>query len=738
MKRFGWLFVCILLSLQGLAQEPAPQTQPQPQPTSTEQEKPVEAAPTANPVGPETQTPPTSEEIQAEAEQFEPLKPIGPVVDYQIEVSLDVEKKMLRGQLSLVYDNQSPDSLPDLMFHLYMNAFKNERSTYMRESGDGNRFQSELDWGYIDINSLQIAGVDMTPFIEFVQPDGTDPEDQTVMRVPLETPLAAQEKLEIKATFTTKLPRVIARTGFYKDYFLVAQWFPKLGVWETAGQRGRMQAGWNCHQFHANTEFYADYGNYQVSISLPKDYIIGASGSQVRQDEHSDHKTYTFELKNVHDFAFTASPHFLKKERTFDPNTTISGQEYQTYANLFGISQEQLQLKPVKMILLLQPYHANQEERYFQALTYAIKFFGLRYGAYPYETITVVDPPVGARESGGMEYPTFITAGTRQNIPEGNSGPAEVIIHEFGHQYWYGMVGSNEFEESWLDEGFNTYSTGLILDECYAPDANHFSLPPFHFKIDQLLGAKPQDQKAFFRGAVVWDRGRDALVRPGWKYWNRTSYGINSYPKPALILHQLRVLLTPDVFDRAMRHYFQTWQFKHPSSYDFQTTLEQVSGRDLDWFFDAFVYGNKTTDYAVAFVNEDRLENDGGYLETNSGRTFRSNPKLEADSPKTYTSTVRVEQLGTGTYPVPIHIRFADDSEQVEQWEGTYPWHDYVFEGKPRVQSVQIDPDFTLLMDLNRINNYWQRDVNNQASQRLSSKLLLSAQNLLQLIAGGL
>ena len=146
-------------------------------------------------------------------------------------------------------------------------------------------------------------------------------------------------------------------------------------------------------------------------------------------------------------------------------------------ARLLGVSAAELKLKPVRMILLIQPEHRSQTDRHFRAITNALKWFGLWYGAYPYETITIVDPPYGAGGAGGMEYPTLITGGTVLRVAEHEATPEEVVVHEFGHQYWYGMVGSNEFEESWLDEGLNTYSTGKLIDQVYAP-----LYLPFRFK----------------------------------------------------------------------------------------------------------------------------------------------------------------------------------------------------------------------------------------------------------------
>ncbi len=247
-----------------------------------------------------------------------------------------------------------------------------------------------------------------------------------------------QFKIKFKATF----PEVIARTGYKRTFLLAGQWFPKVGVW--------WNGSWNCHQFHAMTEFFADFGTYDVKVTLPKDYVIGATGVQVADNDNGNGtKTVAYHAEDVHDFAWTADPNFKVVENQFDGS-----------------------VGPVKIRLLTYDSHESQWQPYIDCVLKSMKRFDDWYGPYPYAQLTVVDPPHGASEAGGMEYPTFITGDSGWFIPKGIHLIDLVTEHEFGHQYWYGMVATNEFENGWLDEGINSYTEVKVLDNFYGENAS--------------------------------------------------------------------------------------------------------------------------------------------------------------------------------------------------------------------------------------------------------------------------
>src|SRR5579871_6261109 len=217
------------------------------------------------------------------------------IVAYKIEARLDPRAKTVAGRETLTWRNESQDRVGELRFHLYLNTFQNEKSTLIRESGGQLRGDSmdRNDWGYIDVQSIRVpGGLDLTNAIRFIHPDDDNTDDRTVAAVTLPQPVAPGGSITLHITFLSKLPHVFARTGYHQDFFMVGQWFPKIGVYEKAGDRYATVGGWNCHQFHANTEFYADYGVYDVSITTPPDFGVGATGvEQSRSDDARTHET---------------------------------------------------------------------------------------------------------------------------------------------------------------------------------------------------------------------------------------------------------------------------------------------------------------------------------------------------------------------------------------------------------------------------------------------------------------
>ena len=375
---------------------------------------------------------------QEEVAEFVP-GPIARTTSYRIEVELEPDSKTLEGRQTITWQNAQKQPTDSLWFHLYWNAWRNNRSTWMLENrirrrAIGSDFE-EGDWGYIEVSSIRLlpgmgyGGSDLTGEMRFASPDDGNSEDRTVLVVPLPTPVGPDETIQIEIVWQSKIPRTFARTGFRGDFFFLAHWFPKLGVFE--------EEGWNNHQFHAATEFYSDFGNYDVSMTVPESFVLGATGKEMDvQVNPDDTVTHRYRQEDVHGFAWTTSPDYLVQEARFaEPG-----------------------LPPVDMRLLLQPEHLEQAERHFDATRAALLHYGTWYGPYPYDHVTVVDPAYGSgRRRDGVPDPLF-TAGTRLFNPFGGGFLEGVTVHEAGHQFWYGVVGNNEFEHAWLDEGLNTFS----------------------------------------------------------------------------------------------------------------------------------------------------------------------------------------------------------------------------------------------------------------------------------------
>src|SRR3954471_9278169 len=242
--------------------------------------------------------------------------------DYRLEAVLDPVKHTVAGKERLTWRNRSAVTVRSLYFHLYLNAFEGKGSTFYVEMERYRTSRTGLipkkgEWGFIELGAVTQAGKPLS--WRFVHPDGGPATDRTVARIDLADPVPPGGSTVIDIAFHDKLPRVIARTGYFGSYHLVAQWFPKIGVLEIPGERGATAPRWNCHELHFNSEFYADFGSYDVSITVPKDFVIGAVGEEqgppVETPEGIRHR---FVQGDVHDFAFAASDQFQTLTGTYD------------------------------------------------------------------------------------------------------------------------------------------------------------------------------------------------------------------------------------------------------------------------------------------------------------------------------------------------------------------------------------------------------------------------------------
>jgi hypothetical protein len=624
------------------------------------------------------------------------------VVSYQIAVRLDPSAKRLDGRETVTWRNPSSDTVSDLWLHLYLNAFRNTASTFVRESGGqlrGDRM-SDSAWGWIDISSFRLAdGADLTGAIRFEHPDDDNADDRTVARIPLPRPVPPGGTVTFEVAFKAQLPEVFARSGYKRNFYLVGQWFPKLGVYEPAGLRGRSSGGWNCHQYHANSEFYADYGEFHVEMTVPTSYVVGATGERKGRITHADGTvTYTYEQADVHDFAWTADPNFVHVRRTFSGSRDVTPAEYERTAALLGRPLDEVKLSDVEVNLFVQPAHLPQTERYIQSVKAALKHFGLWYGRYPYRTITVVDPPQDASGAGGMEYPTFITGGTSYAANfwpfDGPRGVEGVTVHEFGHQFWYGMVGNNEFEEAWLDEGINTYSTALVMAAAYGERTSSGRFLALDLAdLDMLRGM-----------VAAYSRSKDAIVKPAWMYTG--DYGYYAYMKPAAALCTLQGLVGDQAMARIMRTFQERWRFRHPASADFFAVASEVSGRDLTPYFRQAFLGSDVLDYAVEAVSSAPVEPTRGVVEKDGKRiTVSADAGAKGKTPSSFESRVLVRRQGEVTFPVQIALKFQGRPVERVAWDGLDRWKRIVVVRPERLEWAAVDPDGKVVLDANAVNN---------------------------------
>jgi hypothetical protein len=652
------------------------------------------------------------------------------IVRYDIVVRLDPVTKQLHGTERLTWRNPSADTVTDLWFHLYLNAFKNSQSTFFKESGGQLRGDRAADgkWGWIDVTSVKLAGgADLISRMTFERPDDGNAADQTVARLSLPQPIPRGGSVTLDIAFTSQLPQVFARTGFKNDFYLVGQWFPKLGVYEPAGLRGRSEGGWNCHQFHANSEFYADYGFYRVAITAPTAFKLAATGERKHEHTNPDGTTtYEYEQGDIHDFAWTADPHYMVVTDTFSATKDVSPAEYEQTARLLGRSRDEVTLSDVEITVMLQPDHAPQARRHVEAAKAGLKWFGLWYGRYPYKTLVVVDPATGASGAGGMEYPTFITAGTTWLS---NRWPfeklrllEEVTVHEFGHQFWYAMVGNNEFEEAWLDEGINSYSTGKVMDRVYGDLIDVFNI---RMNESDMLRAGNSPRARY-----------NAIIAKAWDYAPSSWYGFYSYQKPELALQTLEGFLGEQVMARVMRTFQERWRFRHPGSQDFFDVVREVAGQDLTWYWDQVFKGTGVLDYAVGSASSERVLATRGVVDGPKGRETMSaeaaaTNNAQGESTAPYRTIVIVERRGEVTFPVDVAFKFEGQPAERQQWDGKAPSRTFTFTRPQRLEWVDVDPDRKITLDANWLNNGRRLQGDARAAVRWTTRWLTLVQTIL-------
>jgi hypothetical protein len=606
------------------------------------------------------------------------------VVEYRIDARLDAQKKTIDGSETLTYHNFTGKPQDTFPFHLYQNGFQ-PKSTFMNEERRDHRsFEWEEKYrASAEVKSFEVVGMgDLSSGMHFISPDDGNPDDRTVFEVKLPKAIAPGDSVQFKIRFHDQLGEVFARTGYKNDFIMGAQWFPKIGVW--------WQGAWNCHQFHNTTEFFADFGTFDVRLTVPQNVVAGATGVEVGSVDNVDGtKTLTFRGEDIHDFAWTVSPRFREFNATFHGS-----------------------MGPVRIRALMQPEHVRQAERHLRITKQTLERFERWYGPYPYKQITFVDPPTNGFRAGGMEYPTLFTGDTTWWMPDGWHVVEEVVEHEFGHQYWYGMVATNEFEDAWLDEGINSYTECKVLDDILGRDRSSMD----------VWGITEGDDEQQRNGYLdVADR--DPVVRFAYQYLNFNSYGGITYGKTATVLLTLEKVIGEATVRRALQTYFMRYRFTHPTKEDFLRTLEEVSGQNLRWYFDQAIYGTAVMDYEILRADSDRAawyEKDAP--EPKKGETM-------------YRSQVVVHRKGGFVFPVEVLIRFDNGETVREHWDGKDRWVRYSYDKKAKLVSAEVDQENAVRLDKNFFNNSYTAREDSRAANKLARYWMVAVQFLAQIAA---
>jgi len=633
-----------------------------------------------------------------------PLK----IVDYDIQVSLDPETKLVEGSETLKWTNPSDVPVGELRFHLYWNAFRNDRSTFFKESGGqlrGDKADTGKGWGYTDVTSVKWDGFELVKGARFESPDDGNLDDRTVLVVPLPRPVGPGETATLAIAWKAKVPRVYARAGYVRDFFMFGQWFPQIGVYEPKGRRRRTDPGWNCHQYHANSEFYADWGDYRVAITLPERFVVGSAGALVNTKTAGGNKTLTFEQKSIHNFAFTADPRYVLVEDVFDPSKDIPKDEIARASKTLGRSEADLLagFHKVAIRLYRQPDHRAFDRRHLEAQKWALAWTGLWAFPYPYAQVSIVDPPEDGLGASGMEYETIYTTLSLKFLSRWPLDryvlPEMVTIHEFTHGYWMGLLASNEFEESWMDEGINTFTEFVMVDRKYG---RLQEFPP---------GIGFTDEEGN-RSQAALTQDHDPILSNAWKYANGASYGRNSYPQPGTTIQQIRNLLGEEAFWRAFRGYAERWRFDYPTSEDFFDAMRAPGNPLVKELIPKTWYGRGWVDFSILDASTRPDDGFTGFDDADKPVNFdpdpRKKPKKKSDEKKhkgPWQSLVVVGRDGDIEMPANIVLTFKDGQTVNRTWDGASGWIKYSVTSSSPLVKAEVDPERRVVLDRNPWNN---------------------------------
>lgn len=655
-------------------------------------------------------------------------------ISYSIDVTLDPATRGLAGRETVRWTNPGSAPVSSVPLHLYLNAFAHEQTTWMRSAPSGMFDVDDVlrvhddPWGWNEPVSIRRDGVDLT--WDAIAPDDGNPFDRSLVEVALDRPVAPGETLELDIEFEARLPVPMERTGGRDDFFFVAQWFPKIATYETAGVRGATEDRWNAHQFHGPTEFYAPFADYDVTIKVPEGWLVAATGAGGPEGDTTDGIVrHRYRQRAVHDFVFCAGSHLVDDVTTHDP------------AGPGG---------PVSVRIVTPAGTEGSVERWRGATRGSLDVMGEHVGPYPYATLTVVLPPYWAMPTTGMEYPTLITG--MHGDPMWDNPlmsaflyPELVIAHEFAHQYFYGLLASNEFEEAYMDEGFTQYWGDRIMQETYGQP----------FDLGSVLGrgvssmgmdaaGLPRDRDL---GQSVWS-GDSYLARNGYKF-------AQFYFIPALTQATAERLFGLDTVDRVFAAYVERYAFRHPRFEDYLAVAREVGGEPFAAFVEEAYRSRRQPDYLVRTLETERWSSPRGRLVTPEGvvgperddedvlagldpaaldaegvvvaevhdpgrsrdeRGFieRRSFAIETTEPdedwepaedEFHASRVRVEGPGWDHLPVDVTFRFADGVSIRDRWDGHADYRQYRFVRAAPLSEVLVDPERVNLLDPDPANN---------------------------------
>ena len=554
-----------------------------------------------------------------------------PALSYRIEGALDTAKKEFSGVCLVRLENRTPKALDKLVFNLYPNAFRNTGTTYMRESG-GLKGEAKplLDSGFLVVEKASDGGGnDLTSGAKL---------DETIYTLPLRTPIGSGQTGTVELKFKTHFHRPVERIGWTKDgAFILAQWYPILAKLDGDGY-------FKAYPFHFMSEFYSNFADYDVWLTLPKGYGFEATGYPVGDSILGGERRYHFQAQTVVDFAAMASPKMKSYSRIFQG----------VLVTFFG-----------------PPSNAAKLSEIFTVAESTLSYCGRTYGPYPYKKLVIAEAPVGA--GSGMEFPMFVTASFSRLPPLiGKLFFRDIITHEIAHQYWYQLVATNQFEEPWLDEGFTTYTTAKILERYH----------PIRPILVTRLGIErePSSQNMLFlkRFGVY-----DSLTSKSWEFLSPPQYFSNVYSKTYLWLSSIERHIGSLRTNVMLQTYYEKYRFSHPTTKDFLKIAADFVPDSILTPLTKWLYGPPPAcDFAVG--------------------NFASKKEKE----KIFKGKIELFNRGDFAFPVAVRVTFENGATKDTTWTGEPKASRMEVTGPAKIRSVEINPGRKLALEADYSNNF--------------------------------
>lgn len=586
-------------------------------------------------------------------------------VDYAMDVTMDVETFKYEGAQKLVYTNNSPDQLNRVYYHLYYNAFQpgSEMDKRLQTIKDGDKRMlsegqsriatlAENEIGFLHISTLTQDGV----AVEFN-------EEETILVVDLEKPIAPGESTTFDMTFRGQVPLQIRRSGRNSKEGIalsMSQWYPKMVEYDFEG--------WHPNPYIAR-EFHGVWGDFDVKITIDKSYTLGGTGYLQNPQEighgyeapgtkvKTKGKTLTWHFKApmVHDFMWAADPEYVHDVVPMENGPTL----HFLYKNKPELAENWKGLQPKTVA--------------------AMEFFSKNVGNYPYEQYSVIQGG-----DGGMEYAmsTLITGERKFGSLVG------VMVHEMAHSWFQHILATNESKHSWMDEGFTTFISSLCMNKIMEQGKDN----PFE-----------GSYKSYYN--LVRSGREQPQTTHADRYDLNYAYGIAAYSKGSVFLSQLGYIVGQEKLMASLRKYFQDFKFKHPVPNDIKRTAEKVSGLELDWYLTDWTQTTNTIDYAINAV-----------AETN-GKTKVILERI-GQMPMPLDILVVDKEGNQQTYYIPLRMMRGEKENPypqlpravVDDWAWTHPTYELVLDMPlNNIAGIAIDPS-KLMADVNQANNTFQQE----------------------------